>query len=191
VGEELTGGMGSGTPSGTNAAPDRDAYYTVSEAARVLGITQRRVRALAQEGRIEGERMEAGWQLFRYSVHSFRDQRRERERPSAGSGADSISVSDWVDRVEALQRQLGRLESRLELTEKAESTVREERDRLLRDLERERAERLEGQQRVERLSMDHVQLEGKHSQVQNEVERLREEIEAERSKGFWRRLFGG
>jgi hypothetical protein len=34
-------------------------------------------------------------------------------------------------------------------------------------------------------------LEGKHSQVQNEVERLREQIEAERNKGFWRRLFGG
>jgi predicted nuclease with TOPRIM domain len=83
------------------------------------------------------------------------------------------------------------LESRLELTEKAESTVREERDRLLQDLERERAERLEAQQRVERLSKDHVQLAGKHSQVQNEVERLREEIEAERNKGFWRRMFGG
>jgi predicted nuclease with TOPRIM domain len=82
------------------------------------------------------------------------------------------------------------LESRLELTEKAQSTVREERDRLLQDLERERAERLEAQQRVERLSKDHVQLEGKHSQVQNEVERLRQEIEAERNKGFWRRLFG-
>jgi hypothetical protein len=34
-------------------------------------------------------------------------------------------------------------------------------------------------------------LEGKHSQVQNEVERLRQEIEAERNKGFWRRLFRG
>ena len=56
--------------------------------------------------------------------------------------------------------------------------MREERDRLLQDLERERAERLEAQQRVERLWKGHVQLEGKHSQVQNEVERLREEIEA-------------
>ncbi len=170
---------------------NRDTYYTVSEAAKVLGVTDRRVRGLAQEGRIEGERTEDGWNLFRYSVQSFRDDRRELERPSTASGADSISVSYWLDRIEALQRQLGRLESRLELTEQAESTVREERDRLLQDLQRERAERLEAQQRVERLSKDHVQLEGKHSQVQNEVERLREEIEAERNKGFWRRLFGG
>jgi excisionase family DNA binding protein len=191
VGEELTSGMGTGRYSGTNRTSDRGDYYTVSEAAKVLSVTDRRVRALAQEGRIEGERMEGGWKLFRYSVHSFRDERRERGRPSAAYGADSLSVSDWVDRVEALQRQLGRLESRLELTEKAESTVREERDRLLQDLERERAERLEAQQRVERLSKDHVQLEEERSQVQDEVERLREELEAERNKGFWRRLFGG
>jgi hypothetical protein len=83
------------------------------------------------------------------------------------------------------------LESRLELTEKAESTVREERDRLLQDLERERAERLEALQSGERLAEENVQLEEEHLQVQNEVERLRDEIEAERSKGFWRRLFGG
>lgn len=55
-----------------------------------------------------------------------------------------------------LERQLGRLEGRLELTEVAESTVREA-------LEREREEN----------------------------QRLREELEAERSKGIWRRLFGG
>lgn len=190
MGEGLTGGTSSGLPSGTYRASDRDAYYTVSEAAKVLGVTNRRVRALAQEGRIEGQRTEGGWQLFRYSVHSFRDERRERERPQEAE-KDTLSVSEWVGRLEALQRELGRLESRLELTEKAGSTVRDERDRLLQDLERERAERLEAQQRVERLSKDHVQLEGEHSQVQNEVERLREEIEAERNKGFWRRLFGG
>ncbi len=62
-----------------------------------------------------------------------------------------------------MQRELGRLEGRLELTERAESTLRE-------DLERERSERREAQE---------------------EARRLREELEAERSKGFWRRLFGG
>jgi hypothetical protein len=48
--------------------------------------------------------------------------------------------------------------------------MREERERLLSDLahERERAE-----------------------EVQEEANKLREELEAERSKGFWRRLLGG
>ena len=55
------------------------------------------------------------------------------------------------------------MEGRLELTERTESTLRE-------DLERERSERREAQE---------------------EARRLRETLEAERSKGFWRRLFGG
>ncbi len=201
MGEGLTGGTSSGLPSGTYRTSDREAYYTVSEAAKVLGVTNRRVRALAQEGRIEGQRTEGGWQLFRYSVHSFRDERRERERPQEAE-KDTLSVSEWVGRLEALQRELGRLESRLELTEKAESTVRQERDRLLQDLERERRqrledvqrernERLEAQQRVEQLAQEHVQLEEEHSRVEREAQQLQAELEAERSKGFWARLFGG
>ena len=51
----------------------------------------------------------------------------------------------------------------LELTERAESSLRE-------DLERVRKER---------------------QRHQDEAKRLRAELEAERSKGFWRRLFGG
>jgi excisionase family DNA binding protein len=70
--------MGSGIPSNNIRPSDRDEFYTPVEAAKVLGITDRRVRALASEGRIEGERTEAGWKLFRWSVHSFRDERRER-----------------------------------------------------------------------------------------------------------------
>jgi excisionase family DNA binding protein len=195
-------GKPAGRPSGTDRASDRSELYTVQEAAKVLGITDRRVRALAQEGRIKGERTEGGWKLFRYSVHSFRDTKRGRERPLEAPGSDSLSTSEWLGRVEALQRQLGRLEGRLELTERAESTVREERDRLLRELEeerrqrqadvqRERAERLQAQQSADRLAQEHAQLEEEHGRVEEEARRLREELEAERGKGFWRRLFGG
>ena len=58
-------------------------------------------------------------------------------------------------------------------------------------MQRERAERLETQQRAAQLAQEHVQLEEEHSKVENEVERLREDLEAERGKGFWARLFGG
>ncbi len=163
MGEGLSGGgTPAGTPSGSNRTSDRSEIYTVSEAAKVLGITDRRVRALAQEGRIEGQRAEGGWKLFRYSVHSFRDERRDREglREAAQSPPEA---REWIERVNTLQRELGRLEGRLELTERAESTLRE-------DLERERSERREAQE---------------------EARRLREELEAERAKGFWSRLFGG
>jgi excisionase family DNA binding protein len=53
---------------------DRDKFYTVSEAAKVLGRGERWVRQLASDGVIEGERTAEGWQLLRRSVHDFRDQ---------------------------------------------------------------------------------------------------------------------
>ena len=40
-------GTPSGTASGTVRASDRSEVYTVQEAAKILGITERRVRALA------------------------------------------------------------------------------------------------------------------------------------------------
>jgi hypothetical protein len=49
-----------------------------------------------------------------------------------------------------VERQLGRLEGSIELTASAESTIREERDRLLKELEDERAQRRRLAERLER-----------------------------------------
>src|SRR5215217_5827537 len=126
-------------PSGTSRPSDRDEVYTPIEAAKVLGITDRRVRALAGEGKIEGERTDAGWKLFRYSVHSFRDERRERSRSSEAATSPAEARGER-ERVEALQRELGRLEGRLEIESVARSTLEESLQR-----ERERADRLEAE----------------------------------------------
>src|SRR5215204_437003 len=88
-------GMTSGTPSGGDRPSDRDEFYSASEASKVLGITPRRVRALAQEGRIEGERTEGGWMLFRRSVHSFRDSKRLSEMPQTPPDA-----REWIERTQ-------------------------------------------------------------------------------------------
>src|SRR5215207_804831 len=130
-------GTPSGIPSGNDRASDRQEYYTVSEAAKVLGISQRRVRQIAQDGKVEGVRSDDGWKLFRYSVHTFRD-RRVAQEPKRGAREPSSEAREWIERVTTLERELGRLEGRLELTERAESTMREERQRLLEDLDRER-----------------------------------------------------
>lgn len=73
----------------------------------------------------------------------------------------------------ALERELRRLEGRLELEKRAESTLQAERERLIADLERarERAERIERELAKACL--------------------LSKKLEAERSKRFWRRIFGG
>jgi hypothetical protein len=86
------------------------------------------------------------------------------------------------------------LRARLELTEQAESTVREdlerERRQRLEDVQRERSERLEAQERAKELEQERSRLEAEHRRAEEERDRLQEELEAERGKGFWARLFG-
>ena len=206
-----TSGSSSGRPSGTDRPTDRQEYYTVSEAAKVLGISERRVRQIAQDGKVEGVRSEDRWKLFRYSVHDFRDRREAQPpvRAVRGGREPSSEAREWIERVTALERELGRLEGRLELTERAESTMREERERLLEDLARERERAAQEQEKAEEIQRDAEQFIREREAAQEEARRLqeerdrllaeaaeearelREELEAERAKGFWRRLFGG
>jgi excisionase family DNA binding protein len=135
--------------------------YTTTQAARILKVTDRGVRKMIDRGELEASQDERGRHLIpQRAVHAMLEERR-----AAGVGETSRSAEDareLRERVEGLQRELGRLEGRLELTERTESTMREERERLTQLLEEERAER----------------------------QRLQEELNTERSKGFWQRLFG-
>jgi excisionase family DNA binding protein len=135
-------------------------YYTTGEAARILKVTEARVRQMLGSGEMEGTRdpVSDRWRIPQHAVHARLEQRRPSETPST-----SADAREWIERVTELERELGRVEGRLQITEQAESTVRESLER-----ERERADRLE-----------------------ERAEQLRSELEAERSKGFWARLFGG
>ena len=130
------------------------------------------------------------------------DRRRAARSETAGEATSEAVRSTAVDMLretlaslETHIAQNAELRARLELTERAESTLWEELERERRqrldDVERERAERVGAQQRLEQLAKERAQLEEEHSRFQQETERLREELEAERTKGFWRRLFGG
>jgi chromosome segregation ATPase len=93
------------------------------------------------------------------------------------TAANAVDIGELVAAIRELEHRLGRAEARAELTERAESSLREEQERLLSDLVRER-------ERAEQFIRE-------REEAQEETRRLREELEAERSKGFWRRLFGG
>jgi excisionase family DNA binding protein len=135
-------------------------YYTTTESARILGITEGRVRQLLNSGELEGKRdVNERWRIPQHAVHA----RKEERAPSREPTRLSADVKEWIEQVGELRQELGRLEGRLQITEVAESTLRESLER-----ERERADRLE-----------------------ERAEKLRDELEAERSKGFWARLFGG
>lgn len=132
-------------------------------------------------GRKVTEGIVEAWEVSIDSLYALRDKRISegqvrRNVPGASEQGRDVTdtnadhVRDLTDRLLRLSSEVGELRGRLELTGKAESTLREERDRLNVALEREREERREARE---------------------EAERLRAELEGERSKGFWRRLFGG
>src|SRR5215212_7556488 len=150
-------------------------WTNTTAAAKALGVSPRTVQTYIRkgllQGKVEGEGVRRTWYVSIDSLNALRAQR------IAEGGVESFREGN-VERVaegiaEALQNLSERLaeesaraaeyRARLELTERTESSLRE-------DLERVREER---------------------RRHQEEAERLRAELEAERSKGFWRRLFGG
>jgi hypothetical protein len=119
--------------------------------------------------------------------------------PSAEEGS-ADAAEPMMAALQNLQYRLGRAEARLELTEQAAIALQAELDRLLEDLKRERKRADTERERVEesRYIVDRVQgqgfearqkaerLEWERDRAQEEARRLREELEAERGKGFGR-----
>jgi hypothetical protein len=185
--EPTHGGHAPRTPADTTAGAS--GWVTTDVAAKALGVSPRTIRRFIDRGDLEGKLEEEGitraWMVSIDSLHALRDRRKSEghdRRETADMSAamdkpeDTLAdvLRDLAGRLEARIAEATELRTRLEITEQAESSLREERERLLADIERERSERDLERQRVE-----------------EELQRLREELEAERGKGFWRRLFGG
>jgi excisionase family DNA binding protein len=114
-----------------------DDTYTTGEAARVLRITESRVRQLLAGGELEGSRDVNGrWHIPQRAVHERMDRRPARRE----SAAPAVDVDALIDRLGQLEHELGRAEVARELTEQAHSSVQEDLRR-----ERERSERLESE----------------------------------------------
>jgi hypothetical protein len=132
-----------------------EATYTVGEAARILKLGQHRVRQLLREGTLEGFRDETTdrWFAYQRAVHALKEERHKspstpyRRSSEARESPESAFVP--LEVVRDLERELGRVQgefqARQELSEVAESTLREQLQR-----EQERADRLEEELREER-----------------------------------------
>jgi excisionase family DNA binding protein len=164
---------------------DRD-FYTTGQAAKILKVSDRGVRKMIDRGELEDVPDERGrHRIPQREVHRLLQERREAspaapgERRGEADTTESLQASQEAAelraRVEGLQRDLGRLEGRLELTAQAESTLREQLDR-----ERELAD------------IDREYLQGQVEAAQEERRRLQaklEELEASR-RPWWRKMFG-
>ncbi len=130
-------------------------YYTPPQAARILRLSRQRITQMLQSGEMEGKQdpKSGRWKIPQRVVHARLKDRPARDRSDGGGPRNEPEGSQRLGELELevrdLSYRLGRSEAHLELTEKAESTLQAERDRLLEDLERERrrAERLEAELR--------------------------------------------
>jgi len=140
---------------------------TTRVAAEALGVDPRTVRTYIRRGlleaRVEGEGVEKAYSVDIDSLHALRDARKSSGKSPHKAREKSAGAEDLAELLRDLTAQVvdasteaADLRARLQLTERAQSSLEEE-ARALRD----------------------------------ERDRLRSELDAERSKGFWARLFGG
>jgi hypothetical protein len=187
------------------AIPDESGWVTTEVAAAALRVSPRTVRDYIRSGDLKAKSEGAGvakrWLVSIDAVQTLRNKRnssgempRSRRDTAVGdliTAANAVDIGELVAAIRELEHRLGRAEARAELTERAESSLREERERLLSDLTQERERAEQERWRVEELQRDSEQFIREREEAQEETRRLREELAAERSKGFWRRLFGG
>jgi excisionase family DNA binding protein len=167
-------------------------YYTLTEAARILEIPQRRLLGMLESGELEGEQdpQSSRWKIPKHAVHELVPASPSPESPTEELSEQSTEIiQELIDELGNLHREVGRLRSRLDRARRAE---KEERELLLAELEQER-EQAENTLQAERnrLLEDRRRERERADKLQEEADRLRKELENERNKGTWRRLFGG
>jgi DNA-binding transcriptional MerR regulator len=157
--------VGEGSTRGSSAG--ESGWVTTQVAAEALGVDPRTVRTYISRGelkaRVEGEGVEKAYSVDVDSLYALRDARKSsgknprkiREKSAEAEDLAAL-VRDLTSQLVSTSAEAAHLRTRLQLTERTQSSLEEE------------AQALRG-----------------------ERDRLRAELEAERSKGFWARLFGG
>jgi hypothetical protein len=145
-------------------------WTTTAAAARALGVSPRTIRLYIERGELDGMLdTSTEKRIWLVSIDSLNTLRAKRgtggiQPESNPEVAETIpdAMHDLAVRLENRAAEAAELRTRLELTEQTQSTIQEERNRLAENLR----------------------------WAEEQAEMLRIELEAERSKGFWRRLFG-
>jgi Helix-turn-helix domain len=197
-------------------------WVTTEVAARAVRVSPRTIRRYIEQGRLkakpQGEGVRREWLVSVDSLHALRATRTF-EEPSPrvdrasdmDSPADSIAdvLREMAARLERRAEEAAELRVRLELTERAQSTLEDERRRALEELAEARRRQAEIEQERDELRRELEALKESHEEVsespeslgpsdtptdaggkaQEPTERQVEEEEEER-RGWFRRFFG-
>jgi excisionase family DNA binding protein len=187
-------------------------YYTVSEAAKVLGVGQRRILEMVETRELEGERdpTSSRWKISIHAVHQLAtEENLDTKQPlptenTAVTEEDTVelrvseetqSTEEKSDTEESLlTNQPPREDPPERFSEQSEEHLWERIDELERLNKRlqveQQTEKAAWQEERESLLAATDRERQYAEELREEVERLSTELETERSKGFVQRLFG-
>ena len=181
---------------------------TTDVAAKAVRVSPRTIRRYIDQGKLEakpqGEGVRREWLISVDSLHALRASRTMGEDvPDTGRSveyADSLAdvLREMSARLESRAEEAAELRVRLELTERAQSTLEDERRQALRELEEERRRREEAEREREELHRQLAALrEPRESPEEDKEEPGRAEPRSATAEGqegvqrpWWRRVFG-
>ena len=186
-------------------------WVTTDVAAKAVRVSPRTIRRYIDQGKLEAKPQSEGvrreWLVSVDSLHALRASRTtEGDVLDVSPGVESVdSIADVVRemaaRLESSAEEAAELRVRLELTERAQSTLEDERRQAVQELEQERRRREEAERVCEdlRQQLDALTDERESPQTVEEEPPERAEPRPEASgaqegverRPWWRRVFGG
>jgi hypothetical protein len=158
VGEEFT--RGRSRPDGADLSSE-SGWVATDVAAKAVRVSPRTIRRYIDQGKLEakpqGEGVRREWLVSVDSLHALRASRIiEEEVPDVDRTieyTDSLAdvLREMSARLESRAEEAAELRVRLELTERAQSSLEDERRQVLQELEEERRQREEAERQKEDL----------------------------------------
>ncbi len=185
-------------------------WVTTDVAAKAVRVSPRTIRRYIDQGKLQakpqGEGVRREWLVSVDSLHALRASRTtEGEVPDVSPGVEPVdSIADVVRemsaRLESRAEEAAELRVRLELTERAQSTLEDERRQVVQELEQERRRREEAEREREDLRQQLNALRDERElpqTVEEEPERAAPHSDAPgaqegaQRRSWWRRMLGG
>jgi hypothetical protein len=207
VGEDYT--RGHSRPSLADLSSE-SGWVTTDVAAKAVRVSPRTIRRYIDQGKLEakpqGEGVRREWLVSVDSLHALRASRTtEGDVPDVSPGVESVDsiadvVREMVVRLESRAEEAAQLRVRLELTERAQSTLEDDRRQAVQELDKERRRREQAEREREELRRE---LQALRVEARDAPETVEEPQGAEEQprpdasgaqKGaqrpWWRRMFG-
>jgi hypothetical protein len=206
VGEDHTRGH---TRTDSADISGESGWVTTDVAAKAVRVSPRTIRRYIDQGKLEaklqGEGVRREWLVSVDSLHALRASRTiVEDDPDVDRGveyADSIAdvLREMSARLEIRAEEAAELRVRLELTERAQSTLEDERRQVLQALEEERRRREEAEQQREdmrrelealREARESPQAVEDASEGSEQPPSTTGEAQESEQRPWWRRIFG-